>query len=582
MNTRPDAVRLLQYAVSFVGLMVFLFAVYGLSSLLLSQVFSDTRTLLSGSSLRQQVSYYLAALIVATPLWLFFWRLTQRRVEGNAAELQAPERHLFLALTSGIGAVAALFALHTVLRVLFSLPAEHEARQVLQDGMPALIRLIIYGLAAVIAARAAWRENRLSNPPQDLAIFAVSVFGLAFLALGALDAVAALVSEIMGSGGALILGTTGHSLTLMWAQTAAWVLSGGVLWAAVTIFLQSQGRPRHFRLAYLYVVLAASVAMTLISGTDVLYEILRRAFGYSTAGNWHFLQDTLPWLVVGAALWVYHWGLLEAHSGDGDEGAVLPPNRRLAISGYAFIGLGMAAPAAAVLLWLVLDWLFGTHGVSLGGHQWWVDRLSAGVALLAVGLGLWAPSWRRLQRAAKDPDERGSTERRWLVGATTLISALAAIGFTIAFLWTLLQALLGGGLGATADSNLFKYLGTTLIALAVVAYYGFALRADMRSSPLRRKARVTALIEPGGEPLLDALRAGQGRRLQVQGYLTRRAEGNRLDPDTLEARLAAPETDRILVILGSDGALLLPYTRHPGTEPQPESLQNAPLPAPRS
>jgi hypothetical protein len=582
MNTRPDAVRLLQYAVSFVGLMVFLFAVYGLTALLLSQAFPDTRTLLSGSSLRQQVSYYLAALIVATPLWLFFWRLTRRRVERSPAELHAPERHLFLALTSAIGAVAALFALHTILRVLFSLPVEHDVRQVLLDGMPALLRLIIYGLAAFIAGRTAWRENRLSNPPQDLALFAVSGFGLVFLALGALDALMAILSEIMGTGGRLILGDTVHSLTLIWAQTAAWVVSGGVVWAAVTVFLQSQGKPRHFRLAYLYVVLAASVAMTVVSGTDMLYEILRRAFGYSTAGNWHFLKDTVPWLVVGATLWIYHWVLLRAQPETDHRATTLSPDRRLAISGYAFIGLAMAAPAAAVLLWLVLDWLFGTHGVSLSGHQWWVDRLSAGVALLAVGLVLWAPSWRLLQRAAQDPDERGSTERRWLVGATTLISALAAIGFTIAFLWTLLQALLGGGLGAGTESNLFKYLGTALIALAVVAYYGFALRADMRSSPLRRRARIVALVEPGGEPLLDTLRAGQGRKLQVQGYLTQRAEGDRLDLNTLGARLPASETDRVLVILGPDGALLLPYTRNPGTEPQPESPQNAALPAPGS
>lgn len=580
MTTRPDPVRLVQYAVSFVGLMVFLFAVYGLVTLLLSQLIPDTRTLLTGSSVRQQTSYYLAALIVATPLWLFFWRLVQRRIQRSAAEVQAPERHLFLALTSAIGVIAALFAIHTALRVLFSLPAEHATRQVLQDLVPALVRLVVYGSAGAIAARAAWRENRLHNPPQDLALFAASAAGLGFMAIGGLTAISGIVAEIMGAGSSFILGASAQSLTLLWAQSAAWILSGGALWAAVTIFLRSRAEPSFFRLPYLYVVLAASVAMTLISGTDLLYEILRRAFGYSA--GWHILQDTLPWLVVGAALWLYHWAVLRGQSEPDSQDRVVPAERRLAIAGYASIGLGMAAPAAAVLLWLVLDWLFGTHGTSLSSDQWWVDRLSAGISILAVGLVLWMPAWRLLQRAAQDPEERGSTERRWLVGGSTLIGALAAMGYTIAFLWTLLQALLGGGLSATTSSNLFKFLGTALIALGVVAYYGFSLRADMRLSPGRWRARIVALIEPGGEPLLDELRRSAGRRLQVQGYLTRRAGGTRLDGEELAARLAAPDADRMLVVLGPDGALVYPYNQTPGAEPRPEHRNNAPLPAPGS
>lgn len=580
MNTRPDPVRLVQYTVSFAGLMVFLFAVYGLTSLLLSQLIPDTRTLLSGSSLRQQTSYYLAALIVATPLWLFFWRLVRGRVARTAAEVHTKERYLFLALTSAIGAIVALFAVHSILRALFSLPAEHATRQVLQDLVPALVRLIIYGSAAAIAARTAWRENRLHNSPQDLALFVVSAFALAFLAIGGLNAVTGIVAEIMGTRASLLLGASTHSLTLVWAQAAAWVLSGGALWAALTIFLRPRPAPRSFRLLYLYIVLAASVAMTLIAGTDLLYEILRRAFG--TSAGWHILQDTLPWLVVGATLWIYHWALLRGQSQTGEEHPVAPTERRLGISGYALIGLAMAAPAAAILLWLVLDWLFGTHGVSLSGHQWWVDRLSAGIAILAVGLLLWVPAWRLLQRAAQGPEARGSTERRWLIGGSTLIGALAAIGYTIAFLWTVLQALLGGGLDAAASSNLFKDLGTALIALAVVAYYGFSLRADMRLAPGRRRARIMALIEPGGEALLDGLQRTEGRRLRVQGYLTGSAEGRRLDLDAIRARLSAPDADRMLLILGPDGALIYPYNQDPGTEPQPDQPRSAPLPAPGS
>lgn len=582
MKTRLDTVRTLQYAVAFVALMVFLFAVSALTTLLLAQLIPETRSIVTGSSFRSQVSYYLAALIVATPLWLYFSRLIQRRVERDPSELQAPERHLFLALVSAVGLIVSLFAVHTMLRVIFSLPVQHSAAQVLQDLVPALIRLIVYGAAAAVALRTARRENGLNTRAEDLALYVVSAFALAFLTIGALNAVTAIIGEITSGSAGLILGASASSLTLIGAQSAAWILSGGTLWAAITAFDRSTARYRSFRRAYLYVILAAAVAMTVISGTDLLYELLRRAFGYNAGGSWTFLKDTLPWLLVGATLWTYHWSLLRNLSDEGDTRSVVPSERRLAIAAYAFIGLAMAASGATVLLWLVLDFVFGTHQGSLLGQQWWVDRLSAGIAVLTVGLALWAPAWRLTQQAATDPDQRSSTERRWLLGGITLVAALAAIGFSIAFLWTLLQALLGGGLDATSTSNLFKYLGTALIALGIAGYYGTNLRRDIRLLPTQKRARIMALVEPGGEALADSLRRSEGRRLQVVGYLTQRVTGTRLGPEFLETRLATPETDRVLLVLGSDGALFFPCTENPQAEPQTQNTPNEALPTPGS
>jgi hypothetical protein len=61
-----DGVRFLTYAVSFVGLMAFLFAVYGLLGRVLPDAVFRTRELLSASDTREQASYYLATLLVAT------------------------------------------------------------------------------------------------------------------------------------------------------------------------------------------------------------------------------------------------------------------------------------------------------------------------------------------------------------------------------------------------------------------------------------------------------------------------------------------------------------------------------------
>jgi hypothetical protein len=100
----------------------------------------------------------------------------------------------------------------------------------------------------------------------------------------------------------------------------------------------------------------------------------------------------------------------------------------------------------------------------------------------------------------------------------------------------------------------------------------------MRLAPSRR-ARIVALVEPGGEARLDAIRRTDGRRLRVIGYLAQPAQGHRLDAEALQAALHAPVTDRLLLILGPDGALIYPYTQSPGTEPQQERPKTAPLPA---
>lgn len=577
MQPRRTPVRLLIYAILFVGLMVFLYAIQALASLLLSQVIPATRSIVSPSALRSEVSYALAALLVATPLSLVVWRLVEGQMARDEAERRAPERHLFLALTAGIGAAVSLFAIHTILLVVLSLPADHNATQVLKDLVPALLQLVVYGPAMVLAARTAWRENRIQDPAHDLVLAILSGVALAFLATGAFDALTAIITEIESSSRGTLLGLSTASLVRTWAQSAAWMLSGGPAWASLTLWTRSRSRAGDFRLPYLYAVLAVSATMTLISGTDAFYEILRRLLGYHTSLNWHFLQGTLPWLVVGGALWAYHWRALRAESEGDDAAAVIPPERRLGIAGYAFIGTAMAAPAAASLLWLLLDALFSTRGVSLGGAGWWRDRLCAGVAILAVGLVLWAPSWRLLQRAS-DPESRSSASRRWLLGGTTLIAALVTIGFTIAFLWTLLQALLGAGLDARAASNLFKYLGTALIAILIVGFYGTCLRSDLRVAPGRRKVRIMALVEPGGGSSLDMLRS-EGFRVEVTGYSTRPVDGMHLPLDAVREWLAAPNTDRVMLVLGPAGGIIVPYTGSPHIEEDAHTPRNAPLPA---
>lgn len=564
-----DAVRFLIYAVCFVGLMAVLFAVYGLVGLVLAETVFRASNLLSASDARQQASYYLAALIVATPLWLGFWRVAQQRVARAPEERNAPERRLYFALVFAIASVVCLYALHMLLRVVLTLPGPHDTNTALKDGVGALIRLLVYGGVLVGYTRLAMRERPSDqrDPARDFAVYVLTGFSLVFLAVGAINGLAAIISQLQGAQHTILLGSTPGSVEVTWGEIAACIISGGVVWAAITRYDQSYPGVRAFRIAYLYVVLTASILVTLIFGTDLLYELVRRIFGYHTGDNWGFLHDVLPPLVVGAAIWAYHWSVLRhqaALAGVQTRPGAIPWPRRWLLAGLSFVGLAMAASGAVTLLWFVFDFLFKTHDLTNGA--WWRDQTSMGIASLLVGLAVWLSAWSIQERAAlADPQERSAEARRWLLGGNTLIATLVAVGFTIALLWLVLRMLLGGPHDATTVSNIVKYLSAAAVAAGIAAYHGAILLSDVRAAgPRSGRLQVGALLAPGGERVLSDMSKNLGRRIEVLGYLTASEIESSTPISVLTEQVRALDAsgaERVLLVVGPDGGTAYPYSR---------------------
>ena len=95
----------------------------------------QSSALTSSSDVRDRTSYYLASLIVGTPIWLGLWRLAQRRLGRSPEEQRSRERRLFLAAIFAAASVVALFALHTVLRVILTLPDATDVTPTVRDGI---------------------------------------------------------------------------------------------------------------------------------------------------------------------------------------------------------------------------------------------------------------------------------------------------------------------------------------------------------------------------------------------------------------------------------------------------------------
>jgi hypothetical protein len=561
--------RLLVYAVSFAGLMAFLLGLAGLVTLILGETVLHANSLISASDARSQASYYLAALIVGTPLWLGFWRIATRRIDTDPAERQAPERRLYFAAAFAVTSVVALFAFHTVLRVVLEAPWSSDTTALARDGVMAGVRLVVYGSALVAYTRLAFRERdgNALDPARDLALWVLSAFSLAFLSIGLLNGLTLLVDEILGHGHHILLQQTQAAVSITWSDVAAWVLSGGVVWAALSRYIQLHPAVRGFRVVYLYVVLAVGVTMTLIAGTDLASELLRRAFGYTTPDTWGFLHDILPPLVVGGALWLVHWPLLRGL--DESQGkAAIPRERRLYLASLSLAGLGMAAFGAVTLLWLVLDALIHPGGT---GSNWWSVNASIGISLLAIGMATWLRPWMTLQAAAAaDPAERAASERRWLLGAIVLIGALAGAGFAVAFLWQVFQVALGGSHDAGTIATILKDLSVVVVAGGLALYYARMLRADVTSAPGRAsRTQLTALLAPGADGTVAALRKA-GYSVEIAGYLYEAAPGDALPLAALEERIDSLQSTapRALLILSPHGGAVLPYSRQ---EAMPEA-----------
>ncbi|MEJ7654370.1 MAG: DUF5671 domain-containing protein [Chloroflexia bacterium] len=286
------------------------------------------------------------------------------------------------------------------------------------------------------------------------------------------------------------------------------------------------------------------------------------------------LDDVLsfiPGFLVGAAVCTHHWAAVRRQVAPrrmGLEGQPvgIPWPRRLAIALLTVVGLGLTSTALVALIWLALDFTFNT-GNDLSSSIWWRVRLSLSVATLLVGLPIWLGGWNHLQRAATaaPQGERTAPERRWALGFVVLASSLLAIGFAVATLWLMLQALLGAGLDSNDVSRMLKQLSSVGVLLVIIGYYGQTLRRDIAFGPARAGAvKVIALVAPGTEEALERLGEQAGRRIEVIGYLKDAQTEEWSDLETLEQLLGELDSDlnsdRVLLLLGPDGGQLHPYS----------------------
>jgi hypothetical protein len=581
--------RVFAYVLLFIGIMGVLFGVAELLALLAVPLVPNASRLITADDVRTRASYDLASIVVGLPLAIGFWRYIAGRLREQPLELQAQSRRVFFGAMFVTTAATALYGAHQVIHAILTIGDAGNRVSNIRDLVEGGSLVVIYGATWLYSARLGWaeRSSRGQDGAHDLAVAIVSAASFIYLFYGVTSLLGEIVRDVLGAGGATLLGGAWNT----WADGITACIVGGVTFWCIQIYDLQRGGVRTARTVYLYVMLLWIVPLTVYSAIGLVYETVRRLFGYHDAfNNTGYLADNLPYILAGAAAWAFFWSIVRrAGMHAADPGAAIPYPRRPAIALFAVAGVALMAFGVITLLRLGVDAFVGSH--SLSGSSWWRDDLSSALSLMVGGLALWFPAWSILQTAVEEAPvvERAARERRWLLSGIAMVSALAAVGAGVALLYYAWLAVLGSSQAGTL-TDVLHAVAILVVALAIGAYHGLVLRDDMRRQPAPVKASLALLVllGEGADDTLSTLISDLPVHIRPLGRLAPDVGPHpQVDPaklrTQLEAMLAPGGATTALLVLQADGGNLYRYTAMGAVRdqhvPQVESRLDAPATA---
>lgn len=320
--------------------------------------------------------------------------------------------------------------------------------------------LVIGGIIAAVVYLIR-RRGKAEDAPGIGTLKRLYYYGLSFLALGvAAPGVILLIDFLLDSLFGPPTLSRGQSqlalaLALTIVGTPIWFLHWRLALNAVQRFpAEAQALSRHI---YIYLVLGITAALFAFG----LVSFLRWLLG---SGDFNGFNIAFP--AVWAGVWAYHWHLQTQDGGRTKDGATV---RRLYVYVTSLYSLVMLLTGVGIVIWRPLreayDTLFTTQLLLPGGVGFWTslwtDTTRTGVAIAAVGGGLWWWHWHRLAKGDTDSVLRQIYLYLFAVlgGAATVVITLSMLLFAV------LQWFIGEP-GSSAASAHFRSLPGLVSALA--------------------------------------------------------------------------------------------------------------------
>ena len=335
--------RLFYYGLAFVALMVAASGVILLVSGIVEGL-SGARVLLGNGT---ELALGLALTLVGTPIWLFQWRFAQRATAEFPVETRAISRKLYVYVVMGVA--AALGALGAVWLLSWVLGArEFEGTFV---AFP-----IVWGAVWALHWRTATLERESTEGGRTvrrLYLYLAALYGLSILAVS----VGSVLHQALGAAydGLFEPGATLAGGRTVWGDAArtsvASAVVGGALWWWHWL-RQARGDVESvLRQVYLYLFAVLGGAIAVVSALSVvLYRALQWVIGEPEAAaagdHFRFLAATLGTLVVGGAVWVYHWAVSQEEAGAGIGG----PGGARRVYNYLVAALGLGTLAGGLVI----------------------------------------------------------------------------------------------------------------------------------------------------------------------------------------------------------------------------------------
>ncbi|TFC03221.1 hypothetical protein E3O42_07275 [Cryobacterium adonitolivorans] len=398
-------------------------------------------------------------------------------------------------------------------------------------------------------------DRRPTRLPGTAAVLG-GTFGLLIGAGGAMTALTILLDQALTVG----LGADGAAASAgspWWSgavQALVWAAGGALVWA--WYWRHDGGRRAGTALAGVLLVGVGIMggALLALAGTGtIVFVLLRLAFDRTDAVPVLVepLGPAIAAALVGSLIWVYHRGVVRRRT---------PAVRQAS----TLVTSGISLIAAATGIGVIVNALLATLTTPLAGSD---PRtlLLGGISSLLVGGPLWWLTWRPGTVPAADP--RRSAGRSVYLVVVFGISAVVALVTLLVIGFRLFDTVLAGNPGLL---DRIRAPFGLLVATGLVAGYHFAVWRQDRAAvaaaapaassagassvpPARAVGELVLVMGPGAEPVVMHLRKLTGAPVD---YWQRAGAATVVpDPTQVEQVLHGVSGDRVLLIVGVDGAL---------------------------
>lgn len=499
--------RVYLYLTAAISLIAVTWSVIGLARLILTEGIGQGQ--ITG------LASMLAIIIVGLPIFLFHWLMAQRLAAHNANEQESPIRQFYFYGVMACGAAPIISNIYRLVdNGLLALVGEERPDYYPYDLTVAehAAAILIWGVIWVYIWRMVRRTAPQLNSVADINLTIRRLYLLGF-SLGGL------IMAAWGTAG-LIQSLMQLSSSLLWGASVAGFsaqsLVGVAVWVGHWLVLQqdfASGRVAEERSAlrkvYLYLTVFVFSIMALASGTGLLKRFIELALG-APPDEEPLLQlsRVVPFLIVGALLWAYHWQVVRRDASQAPEVPRQAGVRRIYAYLVATVGLATLLGGVTSLLTVFIDLLTTPATVGLDYYR---EQVAWSAAMTLVGLPVWWLPWRAMQALAVRPaveagdagsDERRSTVRKIYLYLFVFIASMAIFGSVGWFVFHILTALLGADLPDDFMTLVLNALVISLVAVGVWLYHWWAIRQDGRLEAqlqARRLADILVVVIDGDE-----------------------------------------------------------------------------------